>query len=229
MRIIDEEYTKYPFYGSRKMASVLRDHGYCVNRKRAQRLMRIMGLEAIYQKPKTTIASREHKKYPYLLKGLSIEEPNFVWSSDITYIRMENGFVFLTAVIDWFSRYVIAWRLSNTLDSLFCVEALQESLKLAKPVIFNTDQGVQYTAKGFTETLEGNGIQVSMDGKGRAIDNIFIERLWRSLKYELVYLKDYKTIPQLYESLNEYFHFYNYIRPHHSLGYRRPFEIHFRR
>ncbi len=226
MRLIDEEYTRHPFYGSRKMAAWLRSKGYPVNRKRVQRLMRLMGLEAIYQKPQTSQSNPEHKKYPYLLRGLIVDKPNQVWSTDITYIRLERGFVYLSAIIDWHSRYVLSWRLSNTLDSAFCVEALKDALSKGKPEIFNTDQGVQFTSWDFISVLKAGEIQISMDGKGRALDNIFVERLWRSLKYEFVYLHEFKTIRELCQGLFEYFKFYNNERLHQSLGYAVPASVH---
>lgn len=199
---------------------------YHVNRKRVQRLMRIMGLEAIYPKPKLSQRNKKHKVYPYLLKGVLIDRPNQVWSTDITYIPLQEGFMYLTAVIDWYSRYVISWRLSNTLDSDFCVEALEQALGTGKPDIFNTDQGVQFTSKDFTKCLKGAEIKISMDGKGRALDNIFVERLWRSVKYENIYLKDYQNGADLYYGMDDYFSFYNTIRPHQSLKYQVPAEVH---
>ncbi len=208
------------------MAAWLRSKGCPVNRKRVQRLMRLMGLEAIYQKPQTSQSNPEHKKYPYLLRGLSIDKPNQVWSTDITYIRLERGFVYLSAIIDWHSRYVLSWRLSNTLDSVFCVEALKDALSKGKPEIFNTDQGVQFTSLDFISVLKADEIKISMDGKGRALDNIFIERLWRSLKYEFVYLHEFETIRELYQGLFEYFEFYNNARLHQALGYAVPASVH---
>ena len=227
MKAIDAEYTSKPFYGYRKMTQQLRkQHGYPVNHKRVARLMRLMGLQAIYTRPKTTIADQQHKKYPYLLRNLKINRPNQVWSSDITYIPMRNGFMYLTAVIDWYSRFVIAWQLSNTLEVEFCVDTLQMALETGTPDIFNTDQGSQYTANAFVSVLQKQGIQVSMDGRGRALDNIFVERLWRTVKYEDIYIKDYATVPELYAGLREYFKFYNYERMHQSLGYKTPAEVH---
>ncbi len=208
------------------MAAWLRSKEYPVNRKRVQRLMRLMGLEAIYQKPQTSLANPEHKKYPYLLRGMSIDKPNQVWSTDITYIRLEKGFVYLSAVIDWHSRYVLSWRLSNTLDSVFCVEALEEALDKGKPNIFNTDQGVQFTSRDFISVLQAADIKISMDGKGRAIDNVFVERLWRSLKYECVYLREFESVRALHQGLLEYFEFYNNERLHQSLGYAVPASVH---
>src|ERR1700686_531434 len=195
MRRIDELHLAYPFYGSRRMAVVLRDDGWLVNRKRVQRLMRLMGLEAIYQKPNTSRSHPGHKVYPYLLRGLVIDRPNLVWCADITYIPMAKGFVYLVVIMDWFSRRVLAWRVSITMDTAFCVEALQEAMdQHGQPEIFNTDQGVQFTSAEFLGELETRGVRISMDGKGRYLDNIFIERLWRSLKYEEVYIKAYGSV-----------------------------------
>ena len=222
MRLIDEEYTRHPFYGSRKMTAWLRSKGHLVNRKRVQRLLRLMGLEAIYQKPRTSQGNPEHKKYPYLLRGMTIDAPNLVWSTDITYIRLREGFVYLSAVIDWYSRYVLSWKISNTLDSIFCVEALEEALERGKPEIFNTDQGVQFTSNSFTNVLTNNEIKISMDGKGRYLDNIFIERLWRSVKYECIYLREFESVQELHQGLSEYFEFYNNERLHQALDYAVP-------
>lgn len=227
MRLLDEQYTKTPFYGWRRMTACLHRHGYKVNHKRVQRLMRTMGLYAIYPKPRTTIAEKGHKVYPYLLRGFTIERPNQVWSADITYVRMLHGFMYLVAVIDWFSRYVLAWELSNTLDGLFCLHTLEHALGEGCPEIFNTDQGVQFTAKAFTNTVERAGSRVSMDGRGRALDNVFVERLWRSVKYEDIYLREYDTVTSLHDGLNRYFSFYNHERLHQSLGYMTPAEVHF--
>ena len=222
MRQIDEQYTAHPFYGRRKMTAILRRQGYDVNPKRVRRLMRKMGLEAIYQKPRTSKPEPGHRIYPYLLRNVRVTRPNQVWSTDITYIPMTNGFMYLTAVIDWFSRYVLSWQLSNTLETDFCIEALQQALAIGKPEIFNTDQGAQFTSLAFTAILDDASIDISMDGKGRAIDNIIVERLWRSLKYEDVYLNHYGSVPLLYTGMGNYFHFYNHERPHQSLGYRTP-------
>lgn len=222
IRLIDEEYTAHPFKGRRKMTRHLLEQGYLVNIKRVRRLMQLMGLEAIYPQPRTTVVSQEHRIYPYLLRGVKIIRPFQVWSTDITYIPLANGFMYLTAVIDWYSRYVLAWQLSNTLDTQFCIDALQAALRLGQPEIFNTDQGSQFTSAAFTGILEAAGIQISMDGKGRALDNIWIERLWRTVKYEDIYLKHYETVPLLYRGLREYFAFYNHERPHQSLDYRTP-------
>jgi len=227
MRLLDEQYLKTPFYGWPRMTAHLRRQGYAVNHKRVQRLMKKMGLQAIYPKPKTSIANQAHKVYPYLLRGMLIKHPNEVWCADITYIPMRHGFMYLVAIMDWFSRFVLAWQLSNTLDSRFCLEALGQALFLGRPDIFNTDQGAQFTALEFTGRLESAGIRISMDGRGRTFDNIFIERLWRSVKYEEVYLKDYASVAQLEAGLEDYFRLYNYNRPHQSLEYRTPAEIHF--
>jgi putative transposase len=227
MRLIDEEYTRRPFYGRPRLTAYLRRLGHKINEKRVRRLMQKMGLEAIYPKPKTTISVREHKKYPYLLREIEISRPNQVWSADITYVPMLMGFMYLMAIIDWYSRYVIAWELSNTLDSDFCLSALNRALSSERPEIFNTDQGVQFTCQAFTSTLEETGIRISMDGRGRALDNIFIERLWRSVKYEDIYLKEYADVPALEAGLDTYFGFYNQERLHQSLSYRTPAEVHF--
>jgi putative transposase len=222
MRRIDEQYTACPFYGSRRMTAWLIAQGEEVNRKRVQRLMRVMGLEAVYPKPRLSVAGRGHKIYPYLLRGVKIERPDQVWSTDITYVPMTSGFMYLAAVIDWFSRYVIAWKLSNTLDGSFCLELLDEALKGGRPEVFNTDQGVQFTAAAFTGRLESAGVAVSRDGRGRALDNVFVERLWRSVKYEDIYLRGYEVVPELYQGLGRYFIFYNNERLHQSLDYRTP-------
>lgn len=222
MRLLDEQYMKTPFYGYRRMTVCLRQAGYLVNPKRVVRLMGIMGIEAIYPKVRTSIVNPSHKIYPYLLRDVKISQPNQVWSTDITYIPLANGFMYLTAIIDWFSRYVLAWQLSNTLDSLFCVEALSSALLQGKPEIFNSDQGVQFTSLDFTSVLEQAEIRISMDGRGRALDNVFIERFWRSLKYEDIYLYHYETVPALYQGLTRYFHLYNFERPHQSLANQTP-------
>ena len=227
MRLIDEQYMKTPYYGYPKMTTHLRRAGYPVNPKRIRRLMRKMNLMAIYPKPRTTLFAPENKVYPYLLRDFSITHPNQVWSTDITYIPMPKGFMYLVAVMDWYSRYVLSWRLSNTLDGAFCLAALSEALQLGKPEIFNTDQGAQFTAHVFTGKLEDAGIRVSMDGRGRAFDNIFIERLWRSVKYEDIYIYDYATVLALVAGLHTYFSRYNSERPHQSLNYRTPAEVHF--
>lgn len=222
MRQIDEQYLKTPFYGSRRMAVHLTNPGESVNRKRVQRLMRIMGLEAIHPRPRTTTRNPDHTVYPYLLRDLAIERRDQVWSTDVTYLPLEDGYMFLTAVIDWHSRFVLAWRTSNTLDGRFCLEALEMALESGRPEIFNTDQGTQFTARAFTGRLESAGVAISMDGRGRALDNVFIERLWRSLKYEEVYLKSYRDVRELEAGLAHWFAFYNHERPHQSLGYRTP-------
>ncbi len=227
MRIIDEIYTNFPFYGSRRMVIELERRSFHVNRKRVQRLMRLMRIEAIYPKPKLSQRNSEHKVYPYLLRNILIDHPNQVWSTDITYIPMQDGFMYLTAVIDWYSRYILSWRISNTLDNDFCIEALDEALSQGLPDIFNTDQGVQFTSKKFTKRLTDVDVKISMDGKGRALDNIFVERFWRTVKYENIYLKDYRNGKELYHGLEEYFSFYNTQRPHQSLGYRVPEYIHY--
>ena len=228
MRLIDQEYTRAPFYGYRKMTVRLNTvHGYAVNHKRVARLMRKMGLQAIYPHPKTTLPNKAHKKYPYLLRHLKIERPNQVWATDITYVPLLQGFMYLVVVMDWYSRYVIAWRLSNTLESDFCVEALQAALQEGKPEIFNSDQGSQFTSLAFTQILEMAGARISMDGRGRAFDNIFVERLWRSVKYEDIYIKEYDSVPALAAGLRDYFILYNYERPHESLNYRVPADVHF--
>jgi putative transposase len=222
MRLIDEQYTARPFYGSRRMVIWLGQQGEDVNRKRVRRLMRVMGLEAIYPKPRLSVAGKGHRIYPYLLRGVKVERRDQVWSTDITYIPMASGFMYLAAVIDWYSRYVIAWRLSNTLDGSFCLEMLEEALGSGKPEVFNTDQGVQFTASAFTGRLGSAGVAVSMDGRGRALDNVFVERLWRSVKYEDVYIWCYETVPELRRGLRRYFEFYNEERPHQSLVDRTP-------
>jgi putative transposase len=226
MRLIDKQYMKTPFYGSRRMAEWLKGEGHEVNRKRIQRLMQIMGLEAIYPKPRTSEAIKEHKIYPYLLRGVAVTRPNQVWSTDVTYIPMEKGFMYLAAVIDWYSRYVLSWRISNTLDADFCIEALKAALKKGRPDIFNTDQGAQFTCRAFTAVLEQASIMISMDGRGRALDNVFVERLWRSVKYEDIYLKSYSNGIDLTDGLGAYFDFYNNERPHQSLQYKTPVFIH---
>jgi putative transposase len=225
MRLIDEQYTRTPFYGWPKMTAILRQQGHLVNHKRVQRLMQVMGLQAIYPKPRTTVTCPEHRLYPYLLRGVAITHPGQVWSADITYLPMQRGFMYLVAILDWFSRYVIAWQLSNTLDGRFCLEALQTALVQGRPEIFNTDQGVQFTANEFTQTLEHADIRISMDGRGRALDNIFVERLWRTVKYENVYLMEYATVLDLIAGLTAYFQFYNCERLHQSLGYRTPASV----
>jgi putative transposase len=226
MRLIDEVYTARPFYGSRRMAIELGRRGEVANRKRVQRLLRLMGLEAIYPKPRTTIPAPGHRVYPYLLRGVAVERPGHVWSADITYLPLPTGFVYLAATIDWYSRLVVAWRVSNTLDGAFCQDMLEAALATGAPQVFNTDQGVQFTARAFTERVERAGARVSMDGRGRCLDNVFVERLWRSVKYEDVYLRGYESVPELERGLAAYFRFYNHDRPHQSLDYRTPAEVH---
>jgi len=222
MRKIDEQYTVCPFYGSRRLTAWLAQQGEAVNRKRVQRLMRLMGLEAIYPKPRLFAAGRGHRIYPYLLRGVRIERSDPVWSTDITYVPLTTGFLYLAAILDWYSRYVIAWRLSNTLDGSFCLEMLEEALAQGRPEIFNTDQGVQFTAEAFTGRLQSAGVAVSMDGRGRWLDNVFVERLWRTVKYEDIYLRGYETVPLVQHGLGRYFRFYNHERLHQALDYRTP-------
>jgi putative transposase len=225
MRLIDELYLATPFFGSRRMAKHLTRGGHCVNRKRVQRLMRLMGLEGLFPGRKTSLPAPGHKVYPYLLRCLTIDRPNQVWCSDITYVPLRRGFLYLVAVMDWFSRHVLAWRLSNTLEAAFCVEAAEAALAQARPEIFNTDQGTQFTSAAFTALLVRHQVAISMDGRGRMTDNIFIERLWRSLKYEEVYLKDYATGADVCDGLTEWFDLYTHRRPHQALGYQTPFEV----
>ena len=222
MRLIDEQYTACPFYGSRRMTAWLVAQGETVNRKRVQRLLRVMGLEAIYPRPKLSAAGRGHRIYPYLLRDVAIRRPDQVWSTDITYVPLAKGFMYLAATIDWYSRYVIAWRLSNTLDGSFCLDMLEEALSKGRPEVFNTDQGVQFTAQAWTGRLEAAGVQVSMDGRGRCLDNVFVERLWRSVKYEDIYLRGYEGVPALAQGLGRYFGFYNEERLHQALDCRTP-------
>ena len=226
MRRLDEQYLRTPFYGSRRMVAELHREGEAVNRKRVRRLMRLLGLEAIYQKPNTSRRHPEHKVYPYLLRGLVIDRPNQVWCADITYIPLAKGFVYLVAVMDWFSRRVLAWRLSIGMETDFCVEALQEAMdRYGQPEIFNTDQGVQFSSAAFIDELAARGVRISMDGKGRFLDNIFIERLWRSLKYEEVFIKAYASVAEARGGIGGWFIFYNEARLHQALGYRTPREI----
>ncbi|MFQ5544173.1 MAG: IS3 family transposase [Nitrospiria bacterium] len=228
MDLIDKQYMETPFYGSRKMLAYLNHIGHRVNRKRVQRLMRLMGIEALYPKRNLSKRRHDHKIYPYLLKGMTIDRPNLVWSADITYIRLKTGFLYLMAIIDWYSRYILSWRLSNSLESEFCKEAVIEALKAhPSPEIFNTDQGCQFTSETFLSPLLARDIKISMDSKGRALDNIFVERFWRSLKYEEVYLRDYETVHEASNSIDKYFVFYNTRRFHQSLGYKTPHVIHF--
>ena len=225
MRIIDEQYMKTPFYGIPRMTAFLRSKGYNINHKRVERLMSIMGIHAIYPKKHLSNPTPSYKVYPYLLKDIDICWPDQVWCSDITYIRMKRGFAYLVAIMDWYSRYVLSWRLSMTLDAQFCIEALNDALLIGKPEIFNSDQGSQYTSNDFTSTLLSQGILISMDGRGRVFDNIFIERLWRTLKYEEVYLKDYAHVWDAEHNIRKYFEFYNTERYHSALGYKTPEEV----
>jgi len=227
MRLIDEQYTKAPFYGRPKMTAWLRSLGHPVNHKRVGRLMKQMGIQAIYPKRKLSKSTTEHIKFPYLLKGLDIIYPNQVWATDITYVRIHRGFVYLVVIMDWFSRYIIGWEISNTLDGYFCLEALEKSLLYNKPEIFNSDQGTQFTSQDFVSCLRTAGIRISMDGRGRIYDNIFIERLWRTVKYEEVYIHDYQSVQETKEQLRKYFLFYNDERFHQSLGYRTPADIYY--
>jgi len=225
MRIIDEEYTRHPFLGSRGMRKYLRREGYKVNRKRVQRLMRLMGLASIAPQKRTSVPTSGHTVYPYLLRGLDIDRPNKAWCSDITYIRLKRGFVFLTVVMDWHSRYVLSWEISTIIDESFCVSALERALRRhERPDIFNTDQGSQYTGAAFTGVLKDHGVKISMDGKGRVTDNIMVERLWRTVKYEDIYTRDYGTVEELTAGLRKYFDYYNNARAHSSLGDRTPAE-----
>ncbi len=227
MELIDKQYTKTPFYGYPKMTAWLRRENHLVNKKRVARLMRLMGLQAVFPGQKTTIPAKNHKIYPYLLRGVKITRPNQVWSTDITYIPITGGFMYLVAVIDWYSRYILSWELSNTLDGTFCQEALTQALKKGTPDIFNTDQGSQFTAYAFTDMLSAAGIRISMDGRGKFFDNIFIERFWRSVKYEDIYIKMYGNVIALIAGLGTYFPFYNEERPHQHLGYSTPEEVYF--
>lgn len=227
MRLIDEQFLETPWYGSRQMARHLRRQGYSVGRKRIRRLMRKMGLQAVYQRPRTTVPHPEHKKWPYLLRGLDIIRPNHVWCADITYIPMRRGFLYLVAVMDWASRRVLAWRLSNTMDVDFCIAALEEALaRHGKPEIFNTDQGSQFTSPRFTEVLSDADVRISMDGRGRWMDNVFIERLWRSMKYECIYLHAYETGSEARSGIGRWIDYYNFDRPHSTHGGRTPVEVH---
>jgi putative transposase len=226
---LDEQYTRTPFYGVRRMTAVLRQAGYAVNPKRVRRLLRLLGLEAIYPKPRTSTPAPGHRIYPYLLRGVPITYADQVWSSDITYVRLAQGWVYLVAVLDWYSRYVLTWAVSNTLDSAFCVDAVERALRQARPTIFNTDQGSQFTSQEFTSRLLAAEVRISMDGRGRALDNVFVERLWRTVKYEEVYLKSYATVPEAIQSLGAYFRFYNEERVHQALGYQTPATVYQRR
>ena len=227
MRLLDEQYTRTPFYGVLRMVAYLRRLGYDVNPKRVRRLLRVMGLETVYQKPALSRPNPEHEVYPYLLRGLAIDRCDQVWSTDITYVRLASGFVYLMAVIDWYSRYVLGWALSTTLEADFCIEAVGKILAWKRCEIFNTDQGAQFTTPRFTRPLRDQGIQVSMDGRGRALDNIFVERLWRTVKYEYVYLQDIPTVRRAWLGLRDFFDFYNHERLHQSLDYRTPAQVYF--
>lgn len=226
LRLLDEQYLKTPFYGSRRMTVYLRELGYRVNRKRVQRLMRKLGIEAIYPKPRLSKANLAHQVYPYLLRDLTVETANQVWCTDITYLPVLRGHFYLVAVMDWYSRKILSWRISNTLDIDFCIEALQEALdRFGIPCIFNSDQGSQFTSNAFTESLKEKGIRISMDGKGRYLDNIFIERLWRSIKYELIYLKSFEDGIHLKQEVKNWFNWYNMERPHQALDYQKPDQV----
>ena len=226
MRVIDKLYTKYPFYGARRLGVNLPIEFQPINIKKVRRLMKLMGIEAIYPKPNLSIPDLQHKIYPYLLRGIKIERVNHVWSTDITYVPMEHGFLYLCAVVDWYSRYILSWEISNTLTTDFCLKAINNALKTGqKPEVFNSDQGSQFTSNDYTKTLIDKGILVSMDGKGRALDNIFIERFWRTIKYEHIYLKEYKEGKSLFEGLLEYIQFYNFERKHQSLHYLTPNQV----
>lgn len=227
MRLLDEQYTRTPFYGVLRMVAHLRRLGHDVNPKRVRRLLRVMGLETVYQKPVLSRPNPEHEVYPYLLRGLAIDRCDQVWSTDITYVRLASGFVYLMAVIDWYSRYVLGWALSTTLEADFCIEAVGKILARKRCEIFNTDQGAQFTTTRFTRPLRNQGIQVSMDGRGRALDNIFVERLWRTVKYEYVYLQDIPTVRKAWLGLRDFFDFYNHERLHQSLDYRTPAQVYF--
>lgn len=228
MNLIDELYMRYPFYGSRKIRDHLRREGYKINRKRVQRLMRKMGIASIAPSPNTSMRNKKHPVYPYLLRDIRIDRPNQVWCTDITYIRLRGGFVYLVAIMDWYSRQVLSWEISNSMDSSFCVSALERAIRLhGKSEIFNTDQGAQFTSQAFTDVLKTHEIKISMDGKGRWMDNVFIERLWRSVKYEDIYIRDYLSVEALRLGLSRYFNFYNTQRPHQSLGSLTPSEVYF--
>jgi len=227
MRAIDEEYLEHPYYGRRRMTVEMRKLGFLVGQKKVRTMMQKMGLEAVYPKPNLSAPNREHKKFPYLLRHLDVDRPNQAWAADITYIPLQKGFGYLFAIIDWHSRYVIDWELSNLLETDFCLAALERGLSKKKPEIFNTDQGVQFTSNKFTDRLEAVGIQISMDGKGRALDNVFVERLWRSVKYEEIYPRGYESLKEVQQGLKKYFYFYNEKRPHQGLEYRTPAEVYF--
>ena len=225
MHALDRLYTRYPFYGVRRLRQALRQEGYAVNHKRVHRLMQVMGLQAIYPRRSLSAGGEAHRVYPYLLRDRKIDRPDQVWASDITYLPLLHGFVYLVAIMDWFSRYVLSWRIANTLDTAFCLEALEEALAQGRPEMFNTDQGSQFTSADFTQRVEGAGVRMSMDGRGRCWDNIFIERLWRSLKYEDIYLKGYETVAEIRHGVDRYFDFYNQDRFHQALGYATPVQV----
>lgn len=228
MHLMDEQYTRTPYYGVERMTAWLHRQGIAIGHNRVRRLLRLMGLMAVYPKPRLSRpGGPEHRIWPYLLHGLAIERPNQVWAADITYIRLWRGFVYLAAVMDWYSRYVLSWSLSTTLDAWFCIEALRRALTVGRPEIFNSDQGSQFTSEAFTSILQDAGVAISMDGRGRAFDNIYVERLWRSVKYEEVYLKDYGDVDEARRGLSDYFALYNTERLHQSLGYKTPAEVHF--
>jgi putative transposase len=227
MKAIDQEYLRHPFYGRRKMTIAMQKEGFFAGQKRVRTAMKMMGLEAIYPKPNLSASCREHKKYPYLLRDLTIDRPNQVWAADITYIPLTKGFGYLFAIIDWYSRYVLEWQLSNLLDADFCLETVKRAFTRERPEIFNTDQGVQFTSNLFTNEIEKNGVKISMDRKGRALDNIMVERLWRSVKYEDIYPRGYEQLRDVRRGLASYFSFYNGERPHQGLEYRTPAEVHY--
>ncbi len=225
MRLLDEQYTRTPFYGVRRMTIWLQSLGYYVDVKRVRRLLRLMGLEAIYPKPRLSVGAPEHRQFPYLLRGLDIRRPNQVWCADITYLRLRHGFAYLVAIMDWFSRYVLSWEVSNTMEAGFCVVALDEALRQACPEISNTDQGTQFTSEDYVGRLERASVRISMDGRGRFLDNIFVERLWRTVKYEDIYLHDYETVADVRAGLGRFFPFYNGERFHQSLDYQTPSQV----
>ncbi len=225
MRLLDEQYTRTPFYGVRRMTHWLHELGYGVDEKRVRRLLRLMGLEAIYPKPRTSVSGPEHRKFPYLLRGLAIRRPNQVWCADITYLRLRHGFAYLVAIMDWYSRYVLSWDVSNTMEADFCAAALEEALRLGHPDISNTDQGSQFTSEDYLGRLERAGVRISMDGRGRFLDNIMVERLWRTVKYEDIYLHEYETVSDARAGLSRYFPFYNEERYHKSLSYLTPAQV----
>jgi putative transposase len=229
MRRIDEQYLKTPFYGIRRMTEFLKREGSSVNRKRVRRLMRLMGLEAIYPKPRLSKSHPDHKKYPYLLKDLVIDRPDQVWATDITYIPLNRGFAYLVAIMDWYSRYVVAWEIDISLDTQFCITALDQALSTGRCEIFNSDQGCQFTSSEFTDRLKAEGIKISMDGRGRFLDNIFVERLWRSIKYEEVYLKSYRDVRETKQGIGRYIEFYNHQRFHQEFDYKTPSEVYNKR